>query len=135
MTMATNPTDIIENAIRDGAELVEWAEPNTAALADDDTEYAALAALGGPLAPELAFGVPLLRFANLDLPAVPLIQAVMSPPKHRATDCDRCRNPIGRGMRSYDLWVPMGASVVAVTTCGYCHDVLNDVTACDLVWR
>lgn len=135
MTMAANLSDVIESAIRDGSELVPWTEPNANVLAADDRmSDAALAALGGPLAPELAFGVPLLRFANTELPALPLIQAVMNPPKHRATSCDRCEKTIPAGTKVYSLWVPMGASVVAFSTCGLCHDVLNDVTACDLAW-
>lgn len=134
MTMAANLADLIESAIRDGSELVPWTEPNANVLADDRMQEAALAALGGPVAHELAFAVPLLRFVDTELPAVPLIQAVMNPPRHRATSCDRCEKPIPRGTKVYNLWVPMGASVVAFHTCGLCHDVLNDVTACDLSW-
>lgn len=118
MTMATNLTDVIEAAIRDGEELVPWAEPNAFAVEDERVAEAVLRALGGPVPPELAIGVPLLRFADTDVPALPLIQAVISDVRHKPTICDLCANT----ERSiFDrLLVPAGASVVAVHICWRC---------------
>ena len=119
MTMATNLTEACEAAVRDGAELMPWTAPNVAALEDERLEAAVVRALAGPVAPELAFGVPLLRFANTGLPAQPLIQAVMNPPRHGHHACDRCsdteRSVLDR------LWVPAGASVVEVAVCWRCR--------------
>jgi len=79
---------------------------------------AVLRALSGPVPPELAFGVPLLRFADTDVPALPLIQAVINDVRHAAHTCDRC----GNSERSITdrLLVPAGASVVAVHMCWLC---------------
>lgn len=111
-----NLTDMIESAMLDGSELVPWAEPNAAAVEDERVEAAVLRALAGPVPPELAIGVPLLRFADTD--AVPLIQAVINDVRHAAHTCDLC----GNSERSITdrLLVPAGASVVAVHTCWRC---------------
>ena len=85
-----NLTDMIESAMLDGSELVPWAEPNAAAVEDEGVEAEGLRALAGPVPPELAIGVPLLRFAATD--AVPLIQAASTDVRHAPHPCARCGN-------------------------------------------
>ena len=118
MDMATNPQDFIA-AASDGDDLVAWAEPNTAALDDEHCDAAVRRALSGPVPDDLAFGVPLLRFADTAVPALPLIQAVIMDTRHTPTVCDRC----GNTERSvFDrLLVPCGASVVALHVCWRCQ--------------
>jgi hypothetical protein len=108
-------TDLLR-PIEDAQRLFPWAEPNAFAMEDERVEAAVLRALSGPVPPELAFGVPLLRFADTD--AVPLIQAVINDVRHAAHTCDLC----GNSERSIldRLLVPAGASVVAVHVCWLC---------------
>lgn len=109
------------SAIEDAAALVPWAKPNWAAAAVDERVSAAvLRALGGPVPPELAMGVPLLRFAAEGVPAMPLLEAVLEDPlpRHNSRTCDRCGNS-GRTITDR-LWIPSGASVVVVAMCWSC---------------
>ena len=116
--MNTTLTGDIETAIRDGRDLIPWIEQNTVAYEDPGIERAVLNALDGPVAPELASGVPLLRHANTDVPAYPLVEAVIFHTRHSATFCDIC----GSSRRSLTdrLLVPAGASVVAIHFCWLC---------------
>lgn len=123
MHMSANLTETLGAAIRDGEELVAWAEPNAAALNDERVDAAVLRALGGPVPADLAIGVPLLRYANTDLPAVPLIQAVIGDIKHSTDLCDRCETP-RRPVVDF-LLVPAGASVVSVSVCRTCRGAFD----------
>lgn len=119
-------------AIEDAERLVPWTEPNAAALVDERLEAAVLRALTGPVPAELV-GSPLLRFANTDLPAVPLLDAVLDPPKHDHLRCDRCNRT--RLSILDRLWVPSGASVVEVAVCWLCHaEFDNTLWSSSLVW-
>lgn len=122
MDMATDPYDFIASA-SNGDDLVAWAEPNNAALGDECTEAAVLRALGGPVPDDLALGVPLLRFADTTVEAIPLIQAVIYNVRHTPTVCDRC----GDTERSIldRLLMPCGASVVALHCCWRCRLTLD----------
>lgn len=127
----TTLADTLEAAIRDGGELVRWAEPNALALEDGRVEALVLQALSGPVPDDYAVGVPLLRFPS-DAPDVPLLDAIVDDKHHDAGTCDRC------GARALHqtkrLLVPAGASVVAIHCCVHCRGVLQDVFACGLVW-
>lgn len=129
MTMAATLT----SAMRDGAALVAWAEPNTAALLDSRMEAAVLRGLAGSVPPELAFAVPLLRYANTDLPAMPIIEALMDDVRHDHHVCDRCGNT---ELSVTDrLWVPCGAAVVEVAVCWRCKAEFDrTLQRSSLVW-
>lgn len=127
----TTLADTLEAAIRDGGELMKWAEQNTIALEDDRIEAAVLRALGGPVPDEYAVGVPLLRFPSTDVPDVPLLDAIINDKRHNCASCDRCGR---RAVRTSRLLIPSGASVVAVHCCPHCRGVLQDVFDCGLVW-
>jgi hypothetical protein len=135
MTMATNLSEVIEAAMRDGEQLVAWAEPNSAACEDPREGQAVLRALGGDVPPELAIGVPLLRFADTDVPAVPLVQAVINDTRHSPTVCDLCGKTAKQRSILDRLLVPAGASVVAVHACWACKATFNcAVRYSSLVW-
>jgi hypothetical protein len=108
------------SAMEDAAALVPWAEPNEAALADERTSEVVLRALGGPVPPELAMGVPLLRFATEGVPPMPLMEAIKEDPlpRHDSLSCDRCGNQ--KRTITDRLWIPSGASVVVVALCWSC---------------
>ncbi len=127
MTMAT-----IESAMRDGTDLVAWAEPNTVALNDERVEAAVLRGLSTPVPPELAMGVPLLLHADTAVPPVPLIEAVMDDTRHAATSCDLCDNTERSVSR---LLVPCGASAVAVHACFVCRATLDrTLSRSSVIW-
>ncbi|WP_193608270.1 hypothetical protein [Nocardioides lijunqiniae] len=124
------------SAMEDAAALVPWAEANEAALLDEKTSQVMLRALGGPVPPDLAVGVPLLRFATDGVPAMPLLEATLEDPlpRHDSQSCDRC----GNSTRSINdrLWIPAGASVVVVALCWSCKACVFD-NACapsSLAW-
>ena len=97
---------------------------------EDWAHRAVLSALGGPVPDELLdtnVNTPLLRWSDLDVPAVGLLDAMLSPPTHRAKTCDRCSSRLGRGDTVHRLWVPCGQSAVEFQFCHWCHEVLNDV--------
>lgn len=124
------------SAMEDAAALVPWAEANEAALADEKTSQVVLRALGQPLPPELAMGVPLLRFAAENVPPMPLLEAMLEDPlpRHDSQSCDRCGNT-SRSVTDR-LWIPAGASVVVVALCWSCKACAFD-NACapsSLVW-
>jgi hypothetical protein len=136
MDMATSPQDFI-HAASDGDDLVAWAEPNLVALNDERCDAAVRRALSGPTPDDLAYGVPLLRFADTDVPAIPLVQAVIMDARHAPTACDRCQSwnsptmpPLTR------LLVPCGASVAALHLCWACKANLDHEwsTGSTLVW-
>lgn len=122
------------SAIEDAATLVPWAEPNEVALNDEKTSEAVLRALSGPLPAECAMGVPLLRFATEDVPAMPLLEALLEDPlpRHDSRSCDRC----GESELSVNdrLWIPSGASVVVVAMCWSCRARVFGVSNNSLVW-
>ena len=130
----TSYSDSITTAIRDGEDLVGWAEPNTAVFNDERTETALLDALSAPVPPELAMSIPLLRFANRDIEAVPLMHGVFTnfAEAHRSQVCDRCQcNGV---FNMPQLLVPMGASAVVLNVCAYCRHTL-DARYPGLVWN
>lgn len=124
--------DRLSAAIRDGGELVKWAAPNEIAVEDERIDALVQQALrGGPVPDDYAIGVPLLCFANRDVPDVPLVDAIVDDKRHNARTCDRCDS---HAVRTARLLVPAGASVVAVHCCSHCRGVLQDVFACGLLW-
>jgi len=121
---------MLMDAVRDGHDLVRWAEPNTIALEDEWVEQAVLAALGTPT-PADSMGVPMLRPCDPDRSATPLLDVLVDGRREHRSHCDRCQSnakPVHR------LWVPAGASVAELVCCFFCRDVLNDVFS-GLVWR
>ncbi|HET7327657.1 MAG TPA: hypothetical protein VFJ14_10295 [Nocardioidaceae bacterium] len=125
MDMATSPQDFIHTA-SDGDDLVAWAEPNTVVLDDPDCDAAVRRALSGPTPDDLAYGVPLLRFADTSVPAIPLVQAVIMDARIAPTACDRCQVARPVEVAAYDrLLVPCGASVVALHLCWTCKAHLD----------
>jgi hypothetical protein len=129
--MSTPLADLLDAAIRDGGELVRWAEPNTIALEDERIDALVQRALRSSVPPECAVGVPLLRFANSAVPDVPLLDAIVDDRRHNSPVCDRCNTRVHKTDR---LLVPAGASVVAIHCCSLCRGILQDVFACCLVW-
>lgn len=126
---------MIMSAIEDAAALVPWAAPNDAAPAVDEAISAAVRrALDGPVPSELAFGTPLLRFADPDVPTQPLLEAVLEDPlpRHDSQTCDRCGSD--RLSVTDRLWIPAGASVVVVAMCWKCSRVLDRPYGPSLVW-
>ena len=124
------------SAMDDAAALVQWAEANEVALLDEKTSMVVLHALGGPVPDDCAVGVPLLRFATEDVPAMPLLEAMLEDPlpRHDSQSCDRC----GNSTRSINdrLWIPAGASIVVVALCWSCRACVFE-NACEpstLVW-
>ena len=108
------------SAMEDAAALAPWAEPNEAALADDQTSMVVLRALGQPVPADLAVGVPLLLFADETHPPMPLLEAVLEDPLPRpeSRSCDRCAN--STRTITDRLWIPSGASVVVLALCWSC---------------
>lgn len=129
--MSTTQADMLEAAVRDGGELVRWAEANTIALEDERIDALVQRALCSPVPPECAIGVPLLRFANRSAPDVPLLDAIVDDRRHNSPICDRCGTRVHKTDR---LLVPAGASVVAIHCCSLCRGILQDVFSCGLVW-
>lgn len=119
-------------AIEDVQRLAPWAQGNRDAIADERVEGAVLRGLGGPVAPDLAVGTPLLRYANTDLPALPLIEALIENVRHDHRACDRCNTHRLSVLDS--LWVLCGASVVEVAVCWHCRIELDPYRN-RLVWR
>lgn len=123
-------------AVRDGGQLVRWAEPNTIALNDERVEEAVLRCFSARPVDGDDHGVPMLRPCDPDRAAVPLLDAVRDyRPEFRPT-CDRCGSTATQIKNEPDhrLWIPSGATVAELVVCWFCHDVLNDEYA-DLVWR
>jgi len=120
------------SAIEDAERLTAWTEPNAYAMQDERVEAAVLRALAGPVPPELAADVPLLRFAN-GLPAIPLVDAVLNPPIPRRSPfiCDVTGS---RATEPNTLWIPAGRSVVQLTVRNHVREVLADLTSAHLVW-
>jgi hypothetical protein len=136
MNMATNLAEILVSAVRDGDELVAWAEPNEAALDDPRVEALVLDALGGPVSDDLAIGVPLLRFANTDIDARPLVQAVTYGFRHSTLHCDMCGFSRTKPIQDF-LLVPAGASVVSISVCWLCRGTFDHdprYRSTNLVW-
>jgi hypothetical protein len=130
----TSYADTILSAVQDGHDLVAWAEPNTAVVADERTEAVLLTALGQPVAAEIAMGVPLLLFANTDIEAVPLVYGLVSnfAGSRRQQCCDRCRGRQNLDMPQ--LLVPMEGSAVVLNLCVHCRHTL-DSSFPGLVWN
>ena len=130
----TSYSDSITTAIRDGEDLVGWAEPNTAVFNDERTETALLDALSGPVDPKMAVGVPLLRFANQDIEAIPLVVGIMTnfAGTNRSSHCDRCKS--NGVVNLAQLLVPMGAPAVVLNVCAYCRRILDGQFS-GLIWN
>ena len=109
------------SAMEDAAALCPWAEPNEFAINIRGVDEAVRRALSEPVPPELAMGVPLLRFATEGVPPMPLLEAMLEDPlpRHGSQSCDRC----GNSTRSITerLWIPSGASVVVLALCWSCR--------------
>jgi hypothetical protein len=129
-----NLRGVVLSAMQEARDLVAWAKPNIAIFGDERAEAACLAALSGTVPDELSFGIPLLRFANQDTPAVPLIHAVVSnfADAHRTSVCDRCNahGVVGKAQ----LFVPMGTSTVVLHVCAHCRYLLDSWFP-GLVWN
>jgi hypothetical protein len=121
---------MLMNAMRDGGDLVRWAEPNTIALEDEWVEHAVLTALGGPTPPDSA-GVPLLRSCDPDRTARPLLDVLVDGKREYRKHCDRCST---NAQPNHRLWVPSGASAVELVCCNHCRRVLSFEFS-GLVWR
>lgn len=118
------------------ADLASAHETNTLIFNESDdgpgdwAHRAVQTALSAPVPDELLdtnVNTPLLRWADRDVPAVGLLDAMLNPPRHRAKTCDRCSNRLGRGVAVHRMWVPCGQSAVELQFCWHCHNVLNDV--------
>lgn len=127
-----------EAAFQDVEGMVPWAEPNWIANNDDRLSAAVERGLGGTVAPDVPAATPLLRFANVELPAMSLLDAVLDPPQLANRRCDRCpRRFTVTGL----LWVPCGDSVVEVAVCWKCRCYLDRQTVSPyrevstFVWR
>lgn len=122
-------------AMDDAEALVPWIETNADALNWEPMDEAVQRALGGPVPEDHVEGVPLLRFANTDQLAIPLLDAVMDPPIPRAGRRWHVCDISGTKMREPNtLWVPCGRSVVQVTMRNFQADLLKDWVGTDLVW-
>lgn len=122
------------HTFHDADALVPWAAQNNAALAWEPLEEAVLRGLGGPIPDEYADDpdLPLLRFANTDLPARPLLAAITDPPIPRGKAvCDITGTPL---REPNTLWVPCGRSVVQVTMRNSARENLAYFSSSDLVW-
>lgn len=131
--MTTAP---LYNAIVDGEDLVAWAEPNTVALSDAKLDAATWTARNKPVPDELAFGVPLLKYANADVPTASLVGALVADRRPDTRRCDRCSAP---AQATYELWVNCGAQTVVAVCCEGCRAHLDYSYRRDgvpsLVWR
>lgn len=84
---------------------------------------------------------PMLRWSNPDVPALPLLEAMLNPPAHRSASCDRCAKPHPHGHAVHRLWLPGGQTAVELQVCPMCRSVLDAVyrSGSDdgplLVWR
>jgi hypothetical protein len=105
----------VSNAIADAERLTAWIEPNQMVLVDPRTGNLVRDALARPVDPALAFGVPLMHFAD-GRPAITLIEALMTHPG------------------ALTLWVPYGASVVEVTVSAAERKRLDALTGNALRW-
>jgi hypothetical protein len=123
---------MIMTAIEDAEALVPWIEQNADALNWEPLDEVVQGAFAGPVPEDYIEGVPLLRFANTDVMAVPLLDAVLDPPIPRGKSiCDIT----GTAMREPNtLWVPCGRSVVQVTMRNFERDLLSDCVGIELVW-
>lgn len=121
-----------DNPFTAAADMLRSREPNTVLCDDGPAGWAHRAfhaALAGPVPAELVEtnpNTPLLRWPDNDVPAMGLLDAMLSAPTHRAKACDRCGKTLPKG-RVCRLWVPGGQSAVEFQFCPLCHDVLNDV--------
>jgi hypothetical protein len=122
-------------AIEEAERLIHWIEPNAAVYSNPDLgieDKLLDAGLGGPIPPDLATGITLLRFLDPTVEPQSLIEAVvfkMEKPT-RTTNCEHCGSNAGG---RYRLLVPMGTSVVAYHCCWFCRDLLTDYCG-ELVW-
>jgi hypothetical protein len=121
---------MLMDAVRDGHDLVRWAEPNTIVLEHEWAERSVLAAIGGHT-PADTMGVPLLRSCDPDREARPLLDVLVDGRREFRKHCDRCP---GTTPTNHRLWVPAGASVVELVCCNFCRHVL-DYEFSGLVWR
>ena len=118
----------------DAAALVPWAEPNEAALNWEPLDEAVRRGMDGPIPDEYKADqdLPLLRFANTDVLARPLLAAITNPPIPRGKAvCDITGTPMHE---PNTLWVPCGRSVVQVTMRNFSRGLLADWVGTDLVW-
>jgi len=119
------------SSIEDAAALVPWIEPNADALNWEPLDKIVRVALSGPIPPEYG-DQPLLRFANPDVPARLLLDAVLAPPIPRGKSvCDITKEVV---REPNTLWVPCGRSVVQVTMRNFQRGLLCDWVGTDLVW-
>lgn len=127
---------MIMSAIEDATALAPWAEANTAALEWEPLDEAVRRAFAGPVPEEYQEpAIPLLRFANIDVAARPLLDAVLDPPIPRAGRARLVCDVTGTTMREPNtLWVPCGRSVVQVTMRNFSRELLADHVGVDLVW-
>lgn len=119
------------DAMRDGAALVRWAEPNTIVLNDQKAERAVLRSFSTSSEPGTEMGVPMLRPCDPDRPAIPLWDALMDNHREYRASCDRCGSNV---VPEHRLWVPSGATVAELACCWFCRRVL-DAAYSGLVWR
>lgn len=122
------------NTTDDAEALAPWVAQNEAALNWPPLEEAVLRALGAPVPEDYVEGVPLLRFANVDVPARPLLAALADRPIPRGKSvCDITGTPM---REPNTLWVPCGPrSVVQVSMRNSARDNLQFFTSNDLVWE
>ena len=121
------------SAKSDAEALVPWIEPNADALNWPDLQEAVLRAFSGPVPEDYVEGVPLLRFANTNLSAMPLVDALHGPPIPRGKSvCDITGTPM---REPNTLWIPCGPrTVVQVTMRNSARENLAFFTSCDLIW-
>lgn len=133
MSVLPSSADLL-GAVYDATNLAPWAEANAVAgSADERVSELVQRALGGAVSPEAAMGTPLLRWSDLDVPAVPLVAAVALDCGHATNRCDLCGAKPLRPLSF--LWVPAGASVVELACCPQHRSALDYVCNGDLVWR
>lgn len=116
------------NGFDTASDLLRPYESNSALL-NDDEDWARKAFFAAPASvPEGGDpDTPMLRWVNPDVPAVPLLAALLSPVSHRPTQCARCERALPRGLREFALWLVGGQTAVEVHVCPLCHDILNDL--------
>lgn len=124
---------MIMSATQDAEALCPWIEPNADALNWGPLEEAVFRALSVPPPEEYAgLDLPLLKFANTDVPARPLLDAIADPPIPRGKSvCDIAGTPM---REPNTLWVPCGRSVVQITMRNFSRGLLADHVGTDLVW-
>jgi len=122
--MTTNSGTWIDAAMKDAEDLLPWAKPNDAVLQFGHLAQTLRKTLGGPVQADCEFGVPLLRIANSDAPATPLVRAVVNWVASCKDTCDFC---LGERPSGHRLAVLAGASAVLFHFCPRCRDVMDEV--------